>query len=88
LLDYLRWGGQKKPIPLVSKDRDIGRECGIVGCPRRGLKDGLECHTRIFHKHAKKGFAVFQAAEIAGMPDEEAGCLPKSLESIMRCMMG
>jgi hypothetical protein len=88
LLDHLRWGSEKKPRSLVSKDGEIGRECGIVGCPRRGLEDGLECHIRLFHKHAKKSFAIFQAAEIAGMPDEEADCLPKSLEAVVRCLLG
>ena len=72
LLDHVRWGCQKKPRSLVSKDREIGSEYGIVGCPRRGLEDVLECHIRLFRKHAKKCFATFHSAEIAGMTGEEA----------------
>ena len=43
---------------------------------------------RLFHKHVKKGFAIFQVAEIVGMSDEEAGYLPKSLEAVVRCLLG
>ena len=66
-------GGEKEPKPLISKDGEIGRGFGIVGCLRQGFEDGLECHTRLFYKHAKKSFAIFQAAEMPGMTDEEAG---------------
>ena len=72
-LDRLRWGAKKEPKPLILKYGEIGGECGSVGCPRRGSEDGLERYTRLFHNHAKKGFTIFQAAEIAGMLDEEVG---------------
>ena len=88
LLYHIRWDGEKKPTSLVSKDGEIGRECGIVGCPRRGFEDGLECHTRLFHKLAKKSFATFQTAEAAGMPDEEASCLPMLIEADVCCLLG
>ena len=64
-------------------DGEIVRERGIVGCPRRSFEDGLECHTRLFHKHTKKCFTLFQVAEVAGMPDEEASYLSKFLEAVV-----
>ncbi len=42
----------------------------------------------LFHKHANKGLAVFQSAKVACMADEEAGCLPKSPEAVVRCLHG
>ena len=58
--------------------REIGRECRVVGCPLQSTEDGLNGYTRLFHKHAKKCFAIFQATEVAGLVDEEAGCLSES----------
>ena len=36
----------------------------------------------------KKCFAIFQAAEVAGVSFEEARCLPKSLEAVVGCLQG
>jgi hypothetical protein len=86
-LDHLRWGGKKEAIPLIMKDGEIGGECRSVGGPHRGSENGLERYTRLFHKHAKRGFAIFQAVAIAGMPDEEAVCPFKSLEACVISML-
>jgi hypothetical protein len=38
-------------------------------------------YSVFFQKHAKKGFAVFFAVKIAGMPDEKTSCLPEPLNA-------
>jgi hypothetical protein len=45
------------------------------------VEDSFECHIRLLYKHAKKGFAVFNAAEMMGVPDEVAGLLPGALKA-------
>ena len=84
LVQHLRWGGEKTPRFLVPWDREIGGECRVAGCLLRSAEDGLKGYARLFYKHAKKCFAIFQAAEIAGVADEEAGCLLESFESVLR----
>ena len=76
------------PGAFISQDTEIGRECRIVGRLHRGFEDGLECHTRLLRKHAKKCFAIFQATEVASVSYEEARCLPKSLEAVVGCLHG
>ncbi len=80
--DHLRRGGKKEPRILIPEDREIGGVCGGAGCLRRGSEDVLERHTRFFfHKHANKGFAVFQSVKAASMPYEEASGLSAPLEA-------
>ena len=38
-------------------------------------------HIRFLYKKSKKGFAVIKAAGVAGVPDEEAGCLPEAFKA-------
>ena len=85
LLYHLRWGDEKSPdLSSRRMKRSVG-SVGLFVVPAEFLnEDGLECHTRLFHKNAKKCFAIFQAAEVARMPDEEVSCLPKSLEVVVR----
>ena len=74
---------------LDFSSRKMERSVGSVGLSvdpsevrRMNLRATLDC----FYKHAKKCLAIFQAAEVACVVDEEAGCLPKSFEAVLRCL--
>ena len=71
---------------LDFSSRQMERSVGSVGLSLRSTEDRLEGHTRFFYKHAKKCLAKFQAAGAACLADEEAGCLPKSFEAVLRCL--
>ncbi len=66
---------------LIPKDGEVGGECGGGFGPRSGSKDGFQRNTWLLYKHANKGFAVFKAAEITGVPDEVVCCLLEALEA-------
>jgi len=60
---------------LIPQGGDGGEEWVKVFVPCNGSEDGFEHHTRLLYKHAKKSFAVFKAAKVAGVSDEEVGRL-------------
>jgi hypothetical protein len=47
----------------------------------------LRATLGLFTNMWKKCFAIFEAAEVAGMPDEETSCFLEPLEAFVCCLL-
>ncbi len=78
--------------PVVSShrtERSVGsaRVSGFPSEDRRS-EDGFKSYNGLLHKHAKKGLAIFNPSEVAGLAYNVANCLPESCETVLRRLEG
>jgi hypothetical protein len=75
------------PGLLVPRDGKVGEKCGGVLVPRSGTDNIFERYNWLLYEYIHRDFAIFEAAEIAGVPGEEADCLPKAHKVALESML-
>jgi len=80
--------GEVRRRPTASSrrtERSVGR-VGLSGVSSEARRMDLSATLGFFTHFANKYLAVFQAAKVAGMADEESSCLPNFPEAVVRCL--
>ncbi len=81
---------RRPDVSSLRMESSVGSVCVCGGggfAPCSGSEDIYERRTRLLYKHANNHFAVMKAAEVAGVPDEEAVRLMEAFKTYMEGML-